>query len=319
MDVDPDVAASVASRVDARWTTSVEELLADDEVQIVVVCSPHQFHAEQVIAACRAGKKAILCEKPFAMTEDEAREIAAVSAETRVPIIVGAMHTFDPGWLAAKKNWGGLVETTHTIRSSIVLPPNPRFEDFSTEVITRPERPDLDRTDPDVAAGIIRNSLMGLAIHDLPLVRAFCPDFRDIEILSCDVPPPTGYLVNLRVGDRAVQLYGINTKGWQPEWAFEAIGDETALRVDFTPSYVQAGSSTALISRGTESETFGPYSQNGYEGEWRYLAALARGTAEPLDVTVLIDDLTFALEISSQAASAVHDALSNPTKAGTPA
>jgi myo-inositol 2-dehydrogenase/D-chiro-inositol 1-dehydrogenase len=319
MDVDADVAAAVARRVGAAWTTSIEDLLGDDEVQIVVVCSPHQFHAEQVIAACRAGKKAILCEKPFAMTEAEAREIAAVSAETRIPIIVGAMHTFDPGWLAAKENWGDLIETAHTIRSSIVLPPNPRFEDFATEVITRPGRPDVDRHNPDVAAGIIRNSLMGLAIHDLPLVRTFCPDFRDIEILSCDVPHPTGYLVNLRVGDRAVQLYGVNTLGWQPEWAFEAIGDKNSLRVDFTPSYVQAGSATAVLSRGTESDSYGPYPQNGYEGEWRYLAALARGEAEPLDVGELIDDLTFALEVSSQASKAVHDALSTSRNASTSA
>jgi predicted dehydrogenase len=51
MDVDADVAESVAARVGAAWTTSVEELLADPAVEIVAICSPHQFHAEQVIAA----------------------------------------------------------------------------------------------------------------------------------------------------------------------------------------------------------------------------------------------------------------------------
>ena len=74
LDVDPQVAASVASHVGAAWTTSVAELLADEDVQIVVVCSPHQFHAEQVIAACRAGKQVILCEKPFAMSQEEAEQ-----------------------------------------------------------------------------------------------------------------------------------------------------------------------------------------------------------------------------------------------------
>jgi myo-inositol 2-dehydrogenase / D-chiro-inositol 1-dehydrogenase len=272
-------------------------------VQIVVICSPHQFHAEQVIAACRAGKQAVLCEKPFAMSQDEAEQIAAVSRETGVPIIVGAMHTFDPGWLAATAHWADLVETTHTLRYSIVLPPNPRFEDFATEVITRPEWPNRDRRDPEVAAGMVRGGIMGLAIHDLPLVRVFCPDSTDVEVLSCHVPDPSGYLVNLRVGDRNVQVFGINTQSWEPEWIFEAIGDETSLRIDFTPSYVQAGSATAVIRHGDESEVYGPYPYNGYEGEWRYLADLARGTAVPLDVTGLIQDLSFALEVADKASA----------------
>lgn len=308
MDVEPEVAESVASRVGASWTTSMADLLADENVQIVVICSPHQFHAEQVIAACRAGKKAVLCEKPFAMSQTEAEEIAAVSRETGVPIIVGAMHTFDPGWLAARANWGNLVQTAHTIRYSIVLPPNPRFEDFATEVITRPVWPKQDRRNPDVAAGMIRGGIMGLAIHDLPLVRAFCPDFGDVEVLSCEVPDPSGYLVNLRVGDRRVQLYGVNTQSWEPEWYFEAISDDASVRIDFTPSYVQAGSATAVLRRGTETEVYGPYPYNGYEAEWRFLADLARGEAEPLDVTGLIHDLTFALEIADKASIAVREA-----------
>ena len=137
MDVDPAVAESVAGRVGARFSTSMDELLADPAVDIVAICSPHQFHAAQVIAACRAGKKAVLCEKPFAMNGEEAAAISAVSAETGVPINVGAMHTFDPGWLAAEDAWGDLPEQVHTVRSSIVLPPNPRFEDFATEIVGR--------------------------------------------------------------------------------------------------------------------------------------------------------------------------------------
>jgi myo-inositol 2-dehydrogenase/D-chiro-inositol 1-dehydrogenase len=308
MDVDAGVAESVAGRVGAAWTTDIDELLADEAVQIVVICSPHKFHAAQVVAACRAGKQAVLCEKPFAMTKAEAEEIAAVAAETRTPIIVGAMHTFDPGWLAAKEHWGDLVQTAHTIRYSIVLPPNPRFEDFATEVITRPQWPAADRNDPEVAAGMVYGGIMGLAIHDLPLVRAFCPDFEDVEVLSCLLPYPAGYLVNLRIGEKHVQVAAVNTHSWEPEWTFEAIGNEQSLRIDFTPSYVQAGSATAVLRRGDESSVYGPYAMNGYEGEWRFLADLALGKAEPLDTTELINDLTFALDVADKAAGAVRQA-----------
>jgi predicted dehydrogenase len=309
MDVDPSIAESVAGRVGAAWTTDTQELLDDPDVQIVAVCSPHQFHAEQVIAACRAGKQAILCEKPFAMTGEEAERIAAVSRETGVPIIVGAMHTFDPGWLAAKSHLDDLVTTAHTIRSSIVLPPNPRFEDFATEVAVRPPSRGADRSDPGVAAAMIHGGIMGLAIHDLPLVRSFCPDFTDLEVLSTDLPHPAGYLINLRIGDKHVQLHAVNSASWRPSWVLEAIGDRSALSVDFTPSYVQAGSASATLRSGADARVFGPYGHNGYEGEWRYLAALTAGDAEPLDVAELIDDLTFAIRIAEDSAAWIKHAM----------
>ena len=69
------------------------------------------------------------------------------------------------GWRAAQANWGDLAGSTHSIRSSILLPPNPRFEDFATEVITRPDRPARDLTDVEVRAGLVQGGIMGLAIQ----------------------------------------------------------------------------------------------------------------------------------------------------------
>jgi predicted dehydrogenase len=304
MDADPAVAASVASRVGAKHGTSMEALLAAPDVDVLAICSPHRFHAEQVIAACRAGKKAILCEKPFAMDAAEAEQISAVSKETGVPIIVGAMHTFDPGWLAAEANWGNLPATAHTIRSSIVLPPNSRFEDFATEVITRPGMAAPDYSDPEVIRAALQGGIMGLAIHDLPLVRRFVPDFQDLEILQARHVRPFGYVVSLRAGNRTIELRAVMSNTWKPEWTFEAISDDAVLRVDFTPSYVQAGSAFATIIRGEASSSYGQYGHNGYEGEWRELARLAHGTTEPLSTEKLIDDLVFALAIAEASASA---------------
>ncbi|MBT8162204.1 MULTISPECIES: Gfo/Idh/MocA family protein [Arthrobacter] len=298
MDVDASVAESVAARVGATHSTSLDALLGDPDVDIVAICSPHQFHADQVIAACRAGKKAVLCEKPFAMSGEEAARISAVSEETGVPIIVGAMHTFDPGWLAAEANWGDLPRTAHTIRSSIVLPPNARFEDFATEIITRPAGGTPDYNDVEVIKNALRGGIMGLAIHDLPLVRRFTPDFEDLEVLQARHVRPFGYVISLRAGNQIIELRAAMNSTWKPEWVFEAISDDAALRIDFTPSYVQAGSAVATVTTGTTSTTFGPYEHNGYEGEWRELAQLARGTKQPPSAESLINDLTFALSIA---------------------
>lgn len=305
MDVDAAVASSVAARVGATAGTSMAALLDDPAVDVVAICSPHQFHADQVIAACRAGKKAVLCEKPFAMNAEEAARISAVSAETGVPIVVGAMHTFDPGWLAAEQNWGDLPGQVHTIRSSIVLPPNARFEDFATEIVTRPAADRPDYSDPDVIKSALRGGIMGLAIHDLPLVRRFTPDFTDLEVLQVFHVRPFGYAVSLRTPTRVIELRAVMNGTWKPEWTFEAIGDDAALHIDFTPSYVQAGSAVATLTRGNGSDTrtFGPYGHNGYEGEWRELAGLARGTRQAPAAQTLIDDLTFALAIADATAA----------------
>ena len=309
MDVDESVAQSVAARVGATSSNSVDALLGDPAVEIVAICSPHQFHAEQVVAACRAGKKAVLCEKPLAMSAEEAAQISAVSEETGVPIIVGAMHTFDPGWIAAQENWDNLPETAHTIRSSIVLPPNARFEDFATEVVTRPAIGAPDYSDIEVIKDMLQGGIMGLAIHDLPLVRRFTPDFEQIEVLQARHVRPFGYAISLRTPSRTIELRAAMNSTWKPEWSFEAIGADAALRIDFTPSYVQAGSAVATFTRtagaGSETTSFGPYGYNGYEGEWRELAELARGTRQPPSAKTLIDDLTFALDIAGAAVESV--------------
>lgn len=70
---------------------SCEELAGDPEVEIVYVGTLHPVHRENVLTLLRGGK-AILCEKPFTMTEAEAREIAE-EARKRNLFVMEAMWT----------------------------------------------------------------------------------------------------------------------------------------------------------------------------------------------------------------------------------
>lgn len=56
----------------ARAYTSYDEMLADPAVEVVYIASPNALHYEQVVAAARAGKH-VYCDKPLAMTPEEAR------------------------------------------------------------------------------------------------------------------------------------------------------------------------------------------------------------------------------------------------------
>lgn len=314
MDVSEATADEVAARVGARGTTSVDEVLEDTEVDVVAVCSPHQFHAEQVIAACRAGKRAVLCEKPFATTSDEASRIAQVSQETGVPIIVGAMHTYDPGWVSFTKAWGPARGSASHIRCSVVLPPNTRFEDFATEVAHRqpPQEPSPPNSVDD-RANRLRGGILGLAIHDLPLIRAFLSTTDGIIVHTAQALNPFGYLVVFSSGDQVVELHAHMSDNWSPNWLLEVYADDRVGSIKFTPSYVQAGSAEAAISSAGKQVHFAPSGRNGYVEQWQHLYDIAHGQPARFSPTDLIADLTFALDLSAKASSALA---SSPEPAG---
>lgn len=141
MDVDAAAAESVAARADARPTTRLEAVLDDPAVDVVAVCSPSQFHAAQVTASCAAGKRGILCEKPLATSSAELAQITEAVTSAGIPLVVGAMHAYDPGWLAALEVCADSLGAAHAIRSTIVLPFNDRFENWATEIARRPPPP----------------------------------------------------------------------------------------------------------------------------------------------------------------------------------
>lgn len=317
MDVSADTARSVAARVGARATTSVEDLLDDDTVDVVAVCSPHQFHADQVIAACRAGKRAVLCEKPFATSANEASRIGEVSSETGVPILVGAMHTYDPGWLAFAEAWGPTRGTASHIRCSAVLPPNPRFEDFATEVSNRmpPPAPSRAGSSSEARGDLLRAGILGLAIHDLPLVRAFLTETPSIVVHAAQTLTPFGYLVVFSSGDQVVELHAHMSENWNPNWSLQVFASDRVGSVDFTPSYVQAGSAVAQISSPGRQVQLGPSARNGYGEEWQHLYDVAHGRSPRYAPEELIADLTFALELSELVGAATDH---NPETVGMP-
>lgn len=71
-----------AARLDLpRGYASLDEVLADKEVDSVHLTTPNRFHFEQAAAALRAGKH-VLCEKPLAMNSQETAELVRIAAES---------------------------------------------------------------------------------------------------------------------------------------------------------------------------------------------------------------------------------------------
>jgi len=66
---------------------SLTSMMADPDVDAVYVATPNAIHKEAVVAAARAGKH-VLCEKPFAMNVNDAREMAKVCRDAGVVLRV---------------------------------------------------------------------------------------------------------------------------------------------------------------------------------------------------------------------------------------
>lgn len=89
-------AEDLAGEYGARAVKDADEVFAADDVDAVIIGSPTPLHAQQVLAATRAGK-AVLCEKPVASSVAEARELAAELATfDHPPVMVGFQRRYDP-------------------------------------------------------------------------------------------------------------------------------------------------------------------------------------------------------------------------------
>ncbi|MBD8062194.1 Gfo/Idh/MocA family oxidoreductase [Oceanitalea stevensii] len=102
-DVDAHRAGEVAASVGARVAGSAEGLVADADVDAVVVASPDRTHAPLTLA-CLATGKPVLCEKPLGVSVAEtAQVVAAEEAAGRRLVTVGFMRRFDPGYLELRE------------------------------------------------------------------------------------------------------------------------------------------------------------------------------------------------------------------------
>jgi predicted dehydrogenase len=107
MDVEGDLARNSAHMAGGvPWTTSLEELLARDDVDAVDICSPPFAHAQQVIAAAKAGKH-VLCEKPFTVNLDDADRAIAACKQAGVKLMIAFPRPFS----AAARRVKEIIET----------------------------------------------------------------------------------------------------------------------------------------------------------------------------------------------------------------
>jgi predicted dehydrogenase len=98
----PAKAEAYAREEQIPLTESYEQALADPKVQAVILATPHSAHAEQIIAAARAGKH-VFTEKPFTLTTASAVAAVEACAKAGVTLAVGYNWRFQPALQEMKR------------------------------------------------------------------------------------------------------------------------------------------------------------------------------------------------------------------------
>lgn len=93
---------SFAEQIGAEVMPSSEALLADSNIDAVIIATPTSSHAELGIAAARAGKH-IFVEKPIARTLAQAEALIAEAEKARVKLAVGHVVRYFPEYASARQ------------------------------------------------------------------------------------------------------------------------------------------------------------------------------------------------------------------------
>jgi len=75
-----------------KFYGSYKDLIKDEEVDIIYIATPHVFHYEHTLL-CLKHKKAVLCEKPFAMNKEQVNEMILTAKKENI-FLMEALWTY---------------------------------------------------------------------------------------------------------------------------------------------------------------------------------------------------------------------------------
>ena len=102
-----DVASDLVERFAVTYDAencfeSYEQMLADPNLDAVIIATADAFHVPAALQALAAGKH-VLCEKPLGVTLEEVEALGSAVAESGLKLQVGHMKRFDPGLQSARE------------------------------------------------------------------------------------------------------------------------------------------------------------------------------------------------------------------------
>jgi phthalate 4,5-cis-dihydrodiol dehydrogenase len=153
-DLRPEARQRFEADFGAPTYNTIEDLCDDPAVDAIYVATPHQMHADHVVAAASRGKH-VLVEKPIAVRLEECRTIIDAVQRAGVQLVVGHSHSFNAPILHARKlidsGVYGAVRMIHALNY--------------TDYMARPRRP--EELDTKQGGGVIFSQ----GAHQIDIVR----------------------------------------------------------------------------------------------------------------------------------------------------
>jgi predicted dehydrogenase len=84
-----------------KYYGSYEELAGDPDTDIIYIASPHSHHHDHVML-CLRNRKAVICEKAFALNSKEAEEMIKEAGKQKVFLMEALWPPFQPLYIKAK-------------------------------------------------------------------------------------------------------------------------------------------------------------------------------------------------------------------------
>jgi len=133
-DTDLTKAENLAKKYGAKAYQRAEELFEEKDIGIVDICLPTFLHKEFAVKAAGAGKN-ILCEKPIALTVEDADEMIDAANKAEVKFMIAQVLRFWPEYVRLKdifdkKELGNLLSITCT---RISMTPNWAWDNWLTD------------------------------------------------------------------------------------------------------------------------------------------------------------------------------------------
>lgn len=155
----------------AKAYSSLDDFLADEDVNFVYVASPNNLHYDYTKAALLAGKN-VFCEKPFAQTRAKAEELVALAKEKGLTLVDATPTFFLPNLEILKE------QIPKVGRIKLVMG---NYSQYSSryDLVLKGEVPNV--FSPDFAGGCLMdinyyNAYLNVLLFGKPEKATYCPN-----------------------------------------------------------------------------------------------------------------------------------------------
>ena len=230
-----------ADETGIKLMQNYSDVLADKEVEAVILCTPHSQHESQVMDAIAAGKQ-IFCEKPLGLTKASVSKMVSAARKAGIQLGIGHERRFEASMEAITKH----------VKSDAFGTAMHAEANFSHSILVG--------VDADSWRGSLKEApaagMTGMGVH---LTDLFISMFGPVEQLCAQtaqrvLPLPTGDIVNVQFKFKSGATAFLAAISATPYYGrFSVFGDKLWVEARDT-AHPQEGGETQIVMCGPDGK-----------------------------------------------------------------